>query len=369
MALDVAEFLWNKFLKALAELDSESNSGFVTIPLFKSAIKDLVSKFKEIKDFVNERDIMPEPYTYSETIDLFYDLNDALAECRVITHECKEIKNKLLSLNPRRAYSLTTIKNKLTKIEDELQKLKALPKETGSPLGMTRPMLSSEVFGFRDESKKIEDLLLREEGSSSSSAGRLRAIGVFGTAGVGKTTLVQMVVESLKVQNKFKLILWLPFSGMREGEQQNSRFSFETCIYDELGKILDKSIVGLDKLLERLSQLLSDNRYLIVLDDVCHQHINIMERLVSGLPKASGGALIVTSRLREVAQKLGEQKHLIHVQPQEGVCLKILDEKQCLISQGKSNKTLEKVTKEMKDQCHGLPLVAKTLADFIPEIL
>ncbi|XP_061987902.1 putative disease resistance protein RGA3 [Rosa rugosa] len=364
MALDVAEFLWNKFLKSLAEMESEL-AGTITIPFFDS-IKDLMKCFNEIKGVMNEIDIMPEPYTYSKTIDVLYKLNDALAECRVFTLECKELNKNVLSFYVPRIRFVGRMKSKVNDIKGELRMLAdpemgAPQEEIGNPPEKTEPKVLPKFFGFDNEAKGIEKLLV---GGASSSSTRFTAIGVVGIAGAGKTTLVQQVLERGGVKEMFSTILWLPFYGIREGEQQFSKLGFETCILDKGGKSPDEKIVGLGKLLERLKQLLSGKRYLIVLDDVCHQHINIMERLVSGLPKESGGAVIVTSRLKEVAQKnIGEQQYLIPVEAQEDICSKIIEETI------QSDEGLPMTKKEMKDQCHGLPLVAETLAHFIPQMV
>ncbi|XP_024185549.1 putative disease resistance protein RGA3 [Rosa chinensis] len=361
MASDVAEFLWNKFLKSLAEMESEL-AGTITIPFFDS-IKDLMKCFNEIKGVMNEIDIMPEPYTYSKTIDVLYKLNDALAECRVFTLECKELNKNVLSFYVPRIRFVGRMKTKVKDIGELLKpdlKMGAPQEETGKSPEIIEPKVLSKVFGFDKEAKEIENLLV---GGASSSSTRFTAIGVVGIAGAGKTTLVQKVLEREGVKERFSTILWLPFYGISEGEQQYSKLGFKTCILDKGGKSPDEKIVGLGKLLERLKQLLSGKRYLIVLDDVCHQHINIMERLVSGLPKESGGAVIVTSRLKEVAQKIGEQRYLIPVQAQEDICSKIIEETI------QSDEGLPMTKKEMKDQCHGLPLVAETLAHFIPQMV
>ncbi|KAK9949558.1 hypothetical protein M0R45_005075 [Rubus argutus] len=52
-----------------------------------------------------------------------------------------------------------------------------------------------------------------------------------------------------------------------------------------------------------------------------------MERLCSGLPKHNGGAVIVTTRLKQVAQKMGKQHSLVHVKPLDRViCWRIFKE-------------------------------------------
>ncbi|PQQ02156.1 uncharacterized protein Pyn_14428 [Prunus yedoensis var. nudiflora] len=226
------------------------------------------------------------------------------------------------------------------------------------------PILSSKVFGFDEYVRKIEDMLF--EGGSSHAP--FMGIGVVGIAGVGKTTLVRKVLESKSVKGEFNPIIWLPFSDMWEEGGGFSAFRFEAWILDNLGNAVDKKIVGIDKLLEMLNQILSGKRYLIVLDDVCHQHITIEERLWHGLPKCGGGAVIVTSRSAEVANKLVKQNNLVIVEPLDKekcwlIFLETINEKD--FSSIAHRETLKRIEDEIKDQCHGLPLAAKTLAEII----
>ncbi|TQD82348.1 hypothetical protein C1H46_032084 [Malus baccata] len=378
MAVDVAEFQWRKFLSSLRDAESEL-SGSISITYFRT-IKNLISSFKSIKNRAREIDIMPRsPYDYSEIIDFLYKLNDVLAECRIFAKECKELNKKLLLFNPFGFYFIQKMNNRLDGLRKELESLgdaRGLDNDVGDcwaeeveppPCPVVDGFDEQVVYGFDELAEKVEDLLCRE----GSTGNGFTTIGVVGIAGVGKTTLVHKVLKMERVKGKFNPIIWLPFSGMREEEEQFSRFSFETCILDHLGKTLDGRIVGLGKLLERLNQLFSGKRYLIVLDDVQRRHINIEDRLWRGLPKGSGGAVIVTSRLTEVARKVVEERDLIYVEPlDKKICWSIFEETM------KNNKevlnislheTLSKIENEIKDQCHGLPLAAKALAGIIPE--
>ncbi|KAM1714718.1 hypothetical protein ACFX12_025289 [Malus domestica] len=378
MAVDVAEFQWRKFLSSLRDAESEL-SGSISITYFRT-IKNLISSFKSIKNRAREIDIMPRsPYDYSEIIDFLYKLNDVLAECRIFAKECKELNKKLLLFNPFGFYFIQKMNNRLDGLRKELESLgdaRGLDNDVGvcwaEEVEPPRcPVVDGfdeqVVYGFNGLAEKVEDLLCGE----GSTGNGFTTIGVVGIAGVGKTTLVHKVLKMERVKGKFNPIIWLPFSGMREEEEQFSRFSFETCILDHLGKTLDGRIVGLGKLLERLNQLFSGKRYLIVLDDVQRRHINIGDRLWRGLPKGSGGAVIVTSRLTEVARKVVEERDLIYVEPlDKEICWSIFEgtrnnNKEVLnIS---LHKTLSKIENEIKDQCHGLPLAAKALAGIIPE--
>ncbi|KAM1165911.1 hypothetical protein ACFX2G_025709 [Malus domestica] len=378
MAVDVAEFQWRKFLSSLRDAESEL-SGSISITYFRT-IKNLISSFKSIKNRAREIDIMPRsPYDYSEIIDFLYKLNDVLAECRIFAKECKELNKKLLLFNPFGFYFIQKMNNRLDGLRKELESLgdaRGLDNDVGDCWAeevepprcpVVDGFDEQVVYGFNGLAEKVEDLLCGE----GSTGNGFTTIGVVGIAGVGKTTLVHKVLKMERVKGKFNPIIWLPFSGMREEEEQFSRFSFETCILDHLGKTLDGRIVGLGKLLERLNQLFSGKRYLIVLDDVQRRHINIGDRLWRGLPKGSGGAVIVTSRLTEVARKVVEERDLIYVEPlDKEICWSIFEgtrnnNKEVLnIS---LHKTLSKIENEIKDQCHGLPLAAKALAGIIPE--
>ncbi|XP_048439716.1 uncharacterized protein LOC103928935 [Pyrus x bretschneideri] len=378
MAVDVAEFQWRKFLSSLRDAESEL-SGSVSIMYF-TTIKNLISSFRSIKNGAREIDIMPRPpYDNSEIIDFLYKLNDALAECRIFARECKELNKKLLLFNPFGFYFIQKMNNRLDGLRKELESLggaQRLDNDVGDcwaeevelpPCPVVDGFDEQVVYGFDEQAEKVEDLLCGE----GSTGNGFRTIGVVGIAGVGKTTLVHKVLKMERVKGKFNPIIWLPFSGMRKEEEQYSRFSFETCIVDNLGQTLDGRIVGLGKLLERLNQLFSGKRYLIVLDDVQQRHISIEDRLWRGLPKGSGGAVIVTSRLTEVARKVVEERDLIYVEPlDKEICWSIFEETM------KNNKevlnischtTLRKIENEIKDQCHGLPLAAKALAGIIPE--
>ncbi|XP_050135928.1 uncharacterized protein LOC126611615 isoform X41 [Malus sylvestris] len=378
MAVDVAEFQWRKFLSSLRDAESEL-SGSISITYFRT-IKNLISSFKSIKNRAREIDIMPRsPYDYSEIIDFLYKLNDVLAECRIFAKECKELNKKLLLFNPFGFYFIQKMNNRLDGLRKELESLgdaRGLDNDVGDcwaeeveppPCPVVDGFDEQVVYGFDELAEKVEDLLCRE----GSTGNGFTTIGVVGIAGVGKTTLVHKVLKRERVKGKFNPIIWLPFSGMREEEEQFSRFSFETCILDHLGKTLDGRIVDLGKILERLNQLFSGKRYLIVLDDVQRRHINIEDRLWRGLPKGSGGAVIVTSRLTEVARKVVEKRDLIYVEPlDKEICWSIFEE---TMENNKEvlnislHKTLSKIENEIKDQCHGLPLAAKALAGIIPE--
>ncbi|KAA8525214.1 hypothetical protein F0562_006922 [Nyssa sinensis] len=91
--------------------------------------------------------------------------------------------------------------------------------------------------------------------------------------------------------------------------------------------------------------------------------------LSHGLPKGSGGAIIVTSRLKKVAHGMVGEHNLVQLHP-------TLDEESCWSifkdSIGRKSRifsrnigAMERMKEEIVDNCGGLPLAAMTLAEVI----
>lgn len=400
MTLEVAELLRHKFLKSIQDVESEL-SGFI-----------FISDFKAIKCFVEEIQIIPEikitlhsgDDLYHKTVSLLYELNDALAECRVFANKCKELNMKLLLFHPFMNYFIRKMKKRLNKMKRKFAALveeekmystlvicdqTSLNGDQGSGIDDRTSQIGdrTSIVGADEQAEKIEGLLL------GGAENEFTAIGIVGVAGVGKTTMVHQVLNREKVRDTFSPIIWLTLSDIiKEKQVFTNRISISivTRILDKLGAMAngndaivveeerDISSLGLEWLLERLSQLLSGTRYLIVLDDVWHitefysgLGYTCQDRLSHGLPKASGGAVIVTTRIPQVAQHMVGRNNLIHVEPLDREsCWRIfretIDDNNEVLYMS-THETLDRIKNEVKDQCYGLPLAAKELAGIIPK--
>ncbi|KAA8525211.1 hypothetical protein F0562_006925 [Nyssa sinensis] len=91
--------------------------------------------------------------------------------------------------------------------------------------------------------------------------------------------------------------------------------------------------------------------------------------LSHSLPKGSGGAIIVTSRLEEVASRMVGEQNLVRLQPtlDAKACWSIfmdsIRRKEYLTCDNVS--AIEKMKDDIVDTCDGLPLAAITLAEII----
>ncbi|XP_028060053.1 probable disease resistance protein At4g19060 [Camellia sinensis] len=220
----------------------------------------------------------------------------------------------------------------------------------------------TSIHGFEHHFEKIKDLLLKTPDTDSIST-----IGIVGTGGSSKTTLAQMVFNSPQVQGSFSPILWV--------ELPQSLIKPHLIVFALLKSLASDfswcgSAFDLNELLHNRHRCLLNNKYLIVLDNMWHANDWYFDldsnsklqiegnenytHLSHGLPKGSGGAFIVTSRLKEVASKMVGKRNLY---PHEAT----LDKESCwsIVIDSMEKKIsdhwiLEKIKDDMVDRCGGL---------------
>lgn len=384
MAEDMAEFLWIKFLDVLQETETELFSGF-TLNSRTAAMKSRFRAIKETMEATNCKERMCSSSMASEWLN---DVNDALAEYRIFAQQMKAFNRNWVRFNLiTEFYFVHKMKDRLNTIKKRLVELKDGNFETPPRiLPTTRPTLGhrsedKKIVGFDGYKEKIEKILF-EDGFNDDGV-RFKAIGLFGMGGTGKTTLAKEVFNSERVRKEFSKRIWLCLSDFEDDEKDVGdkivKFLLEETDYD-----IDESFASnfsLIEILEILNRQLSDGRYLIVLDNVWHVdhfYANLDKRLPEetratidghfslGLPRGCGGAVIVTSRLEDVAARMVGKKHLIHLQPllDQNDCWKIFEHS---ITKSSINKE-GPIKYEIMYQCHGLPFAATTLAKIISEI-
>ncbi|PON85805.1 NB-ARC domain containing protein [Trema orientale] len=233
----------------------------------------------------------------------------------------------------------------------------------------------------------LERLILRDDG-------RFKAAAIVGAEGVGKTTLCETVFNMEKVKSRFSPRVWVSsMSGMFHDEEykRNPRIAIARRILASLGlesEMIervgeDHRRVGEDHRLGRLLCALHleliGKRYLIVLDDARETDSCLGEEkggweecLGYGLPKGSGGMVIVTSRNEDLAKRMiGDEGSLIPVLPLSDVdsCWKIF--KDTVEKDGLSFSPLneEELKREVLEKCGGIPLGAKMLGKAMHEQL
>ncbi|GER27200.1 NBS-LRR disease resistance protein [Striga asiatica] len=239
-----------------------------------------------------------------------------------------------------------------------------------------------KIYGYED--KAMERLLVRPERENG-----LKAFGFFGMAGVGKTTLCQAIFNNSEVEKHFFPRIWVCLSGQPKLDKTSSTYiemvlkriltglGFEKEVLDELSSQEEGSV---RRLLFALRQQLQGRKYLIVLDDVWNPNEEVQaffyslnreeednkNKLSYGLPRGNGEAVIVTSRLEKLVEKIvgGKNTHGIFPLENKDDCWEILK------NEVKEDGTLPEELKDLVVQkCDGLPLAAKIMGNIVHEKL
>ncbi|KAJ4964625.1 hypothetical protein NE237_016474 [Protea cynaroides] len=183
----------------------------------------------------------------------------------------------------------------------------------------------TQVVGLEADAQKLKDRLFEANNG-------LFAIRIVGMGGLGKTTSAQKVFNNSEVDNHFQRRMWVSVSQSITEEQ----------IMRSMLKYLGDASVGDDQgeLLRKISQYLQ------------------------GLPKGNGSCVIITTRIEQVAQKMGVTEARMHWP-------KFLSEDDswwvfCKIAFAASGGVcgyyeLEGIGKEIVEKCKCLPLAIKAV--------
>ncbi|XP_073154164.1 probable disease resistance protein At5g45490 [Henckelia pumila] len=236
-----------------------------------------------------------------------------------------------------------------------------------------------KIWGIDDKSKAMERLLLRKETRNKE----FQAIGIVGMAGVGKTTFCQVAFNNQQVKQHFMPRIWVEMSSKHpEGEEDYKKevvksflrsLGFEDEVIDEIGD------GGLRLLLLALRKQLEGKSYLVVLDDIWHldewfkefcsslaEEDNLYkERLSYGLPKGSGGCVIVTSRCESWGIDMVGEKNMKRLTPLEDEESIWQIFKNRILDKYWMEKDEEKIRGEIVARCGGLPLIAMMLGEIM----
>ncbi|XP_020680194.1 disease resistance protein RGA2-like [Dendrobium catenatum] len=169
------------------------------------------------------------------------------------------------------------------------------PRRPRSNDAMKRPLssslvLESDVFGRDEEKRKIIQLLM------SHSEKENIVIPVVGMGGVGKTTLTQLVYNDPEVCQHFSLKVWVCVS---------EQFDVLRITKEIVSSILDSSKYNdnnnLNYLQCKLKDALLNKKFLLILDDVCNERVDIWEALRAPFSGTGVRKIIITTRSISVA--------------------------------------------------------------------
>ncbi|XP_072971176.1 putative disease resistance protein RGA3 [Typha angustifolia] len=216
-----------------------------------------------------------------------------------------------------------------------------------------------ELYGRGEDKEKIISFLVETDNDKM-----LSILPIVGLGGVGKTSLVQMVLKDERIKEAFR--------------PPSSPPPIWVCISEEFsvkeiaGKIIECvagekcHLSAIEPMRSRLSNLIGGRKILLVLDDVWNEDVFKWEDLKSLISYAGlGSKVIVTTRSDEVARIMRTtNSHRLDVLEFE-YCWKLFSHRAFQIGTEMENPRLADIGKEIVKKCGGVPLAAKALGSLM----
>ncbi|GLT25988.1 hypothetical protein SLA2020_010830 [Shorea laevis] len=221
----------------------------------------------------------------------------------------------------------------------------------------TTGVSESHVFGReKDKDAILQKLLINEDSTKC-----LSVIPIVGMGGLGKTTLASLVYNDEKLEGVFEPKAWV-------------------CVSDEFDdlriakSILDQMNVKSDSkdpavIHSKLKEMLSGQKFLLVLDDVWNNNYHLWNRL-QGLFMlgAAGSKIIVTTRDEKVAKSMRGDDWVYHLDLfPDNECLSLLARHALETENFDSYGHLKGIGEEILKKCKGLPLAITTIGGLLRE--
>nr|UBY07565.1 NBS-LRR disease resistance protein [Dasypyrum villosum] len=201
------------------------------------------------------------------------------------------------------------------------------------------------------DTKHIIDTLLGQANNAD-----LTVVPIVGMGGLGKTTLAQLIYNEPEIQRHFQLLLWVCVSD-----------TFDVnSLAKSIAQASPKKNDDVDKPpLDRLQNLVSGQRYLLVLDDVWNREVHKWERLKACLQHGgSGSAVLTTTRDKQVAEIMGaDRTYNLNVLKDNFIKEIIVD--RAFSSENEKPPELLEMVGEIVKRCRGSPLAATALGSLL----
>ncbi|XP_051201091.1 putative disease resistance protein RGA4 isoform X1 [Lolium perenne] len=146
------------------------------------------------------------------------------------------------------------------------------------------------------DNKNIVDILVGQANNPF-----LTVVPIVGMGGLGKTTLAQLVYNEPEIQKHFDFLVWVGVSDAFDVDSL-AKSIIEAVPEKKVGRKATHSKTPLDS----LQNVVTGQRYLLVLDDIWKQQVHIWEHLIARLQHGGRGSVVLTTTRDEgVAEILG----------------------------------------------------------------
>ncbi|KAK2636914.1 hypothetical protein Ddye_031706 [Dipteronia dyeriana] len=212
-----------------------------------------------------------------------------------------------------------------------------------------------KVYGRNKNKNKIMDFLfsVRENGTE------IPIIAIAGMAGVGKTTLAQLLYNDSRVKKHFRTRAWAYVS------EEFDVFKVTKTIYESVTS-RDCNITDLNLIQIRLKEELVGKKFLLVLDDVWNENFISWDFLQNSFKDgAKGSRIIVTTRSHSVASAMGASlTHSLQQLSYED-CWSVFETHAFRSINSQTHPKLKPIGEKIVKKCQGLPLAAKIIGSLL----
>ncbi|KAL7123360.1 hypothetical protein ACP275_01G101200 [Erythranthe tilingii] len=198
------------------------------------------------------------------------------------------------------------------------------------------------LVGFDDQITALKGLILDPNSHYLVQS-------VMGMTGIGKTSLVQQVYNDPLVIQEFETRLFLHI-----GPDYTRLEDIILRVLDELGVVIPSDkLDDKDCLQKQLSEALSTQKYLVVLDDVWDGDADL---ILSDFPEnRKGSQIIIISQIQRLYELILPHKLIILPFLNDDDSWKLLHQTAFSNREEKCSRELEKIGKKIAKNCEGLP--------------
>ena len=225
----------------------------------------------------------------------------------------------------------------------------------------------SDVIGREQDKENIIELLMQQNLSDDDT--RLSIIPIVGIGGLGKTTLAKFVFNDYRIQEYFPLKMWVCVSDDFDVKQLIIKIinSANDATYaDAPSQQPNWNMLDLEQLQNQLKNKLSDQKFLLVLDDVWNENrVRWLELLSLIQVSAAGSKVVVTTRSHSIASMMGTvPSHILDgLSEEDSLSLFV----KWAFKEGEEEKHphLVNIGRRIVKKCRGVPLAVRTLGSLL----